>query len=348
MTHFKVRHTFWTPLARPLALDVSKEGPIIRFRRECYYMEGTFCVLYVQMSNIQSRRWCFTLNNPSLEESAEFALVCDSDVVRYACYGDELGEEGTPHIQGFVIFNKPVRLSGVKKLLLRAHWEKTMGTSEQAATYCKKDGKFVEFGEIPLDTKITSAMLKEKWAHAIACAKEGKFDEIAPDLYLRYRNNIHAIYDDACTATECIDALDHLWIVGGSGIGKSRYCWQTFPGAYRKALNKWWCHFSNEKVVIVEDVDPSHEKWLGSFLKIWSDHYPYIAERKGGSRLIRPEKIVVTSNYTIGQVFKESGIKIPLLRRFKTGTIKDGLLVEYRDDEFLFERIGADHYRHVE
>lgn len=296
----------------------------------------------------QSRRWCFTLNNPTLEESSELALVCDSDVVTYACYEDEVGEEGTTHIQGYVVFAKAVRLGGVKKVVPRAHWEVARGTSEEASKYCQKEGRFVEFGECPKDTRITSDQMKQKWVVAYASAVEGKFDDIPRDLFIRFRSAFLSIYDDACTATECIPVLDNVWIVGGSGIGKSKYCWDTFPGAYRKALNKWWCHYLDQTVVIIEDVDPSHEKWMGSFLKLWSDHYPFMAERKGGSRQIRPQKIVVTSNYTIAQVFKEDGIKIPLLRRFKCGTIRQGVLVDYREDEFVFERIGQDHYRHVD
>jgi len=43
---------------------------------------------------MSEKRWCFTLNNPTIEESAELAEWCDSAYVKYAVYGDEVGDEG--------------------------------------------------------------------------------------------------------------------------------------------------------------------------------------------------------------------------------------------------------------
>lgn len=293
-----------------------------------YYPHSGF--LISQMS--QSSRWCFTLNNPDLCEVADFQLICDDPVrVVYAIFGDEVGEEGTFHVQGFVVFKGKHRLSGVKKFLERAHWEPARGSSSQAADYCKKDGKFVEFGECPRDTRFSSEGVSlqniETWDAARRAAAEGRFDDIPSHLYVRFKGNFHSIFDDACVAKDCVSVLDHIWIHGCTGVGKSRYVWKNFPGAYRKPLNKWWDHYSKEEVVVLEDVDPTHEKWLGHLLKVWSDHYPFIAERKGGSRQIRPEKIIVTSNYSIADVFKDNGIYLPLQRRFKEYTVVNAVLL---------------------
>jgi len=51
-------------------------------------------------------------------------------------------------------------------------------------------------------------------------------------------------------------------------------------------VNKWWDGYAGEEEVLLEDVDKSHSPWLGSFLKIWSDHWEFRAEVKGDSIII--------------------------------------------------------------
>lgn len=99
----------------------------------------------------QSRRWVFTLNNPvAAERQALATLFEDRDNVLYAVTGNEVGENGTPHIQGFVLFGRNKRFNAVRNLLgPRVHIERAIGTSQQAATYCKKDGDYLEYGELP-------------------------------------------------------------------------------------------------------------------------------------------------------------------------------------------------------
>jgi len=100
----------------------------------------------------QSTRWVFTLNNYS---AAEVQFLTDvAPQVKYLIFGRETGDSGTPHLQGFVILFSPLRLNGIKLLLSnRAHFEVARGTSEQASTYCKKDGDFDEFGQVPVPGK---------------------------------------------------------------------------------------------------------------------------------------------------------------------------------------------------
>lgn len=72
------------------------------------------------------------------------------EILDYAVYGREIAPEtGTLHCQGFCIFKKDQRLSALKKILPRAHWEKCNGTVEQNIAYCKKDGDFMEVGTPP-------------------------------------------------------------------------------------------------------------------------------------------------------------------------------------------------------
>jgi hypothetical protein len=65
-------------------------------------------------------------------------------------------------------------------------------------------------------------------------------------------------------------------------------------------------------------MNPEAGKWLGSFLKIWADRYPFSPEVKGSHmKKIRPKKIIVLSNYTPEEVFTSDQDLLPIKRRFK-------------------------------
>lgn len=93
-------------------------------------------------------RYCFTLNN--FDHDDETRLRALGSQVKYLVFGREVGESGTPHLQGFVVFNTSTRFGAAKRAIGdRAHLEVARGTNEQAATYCKKENDFEEFGSLP-------------------------------------------------------------------------------------------------------------------------------------------------------------------------------------------------------
>jgi len=96
----------------------------------------------------QSTRWVFTLNNYTNDQVLHLQQLAPA--VKYLIFGREVGEAGTPHLQGFVIFKERKRLTSAKNLISnQAHLEVARGTSEQASDYCKKEGNFEEFGSFP-------------------------------------------------------------------------------------------------------------------------------------------------------------------------------------------------------
>lgn len=90
-----------------------------------------------------AKHWCFTLNNYTDEEfHALQALGTEKAYdIAYLVFGKEMGQEATPHLQGFVSFTKRKRLTQVKPIISnRAHLEPAGGSPRQASEYCKKDG----------------------------------------------------------------------------------------------------------------------------------------------------------------------------------------------------------------
>jgi len=51
-----------------------------------------------------SRRWCFTINNPTSEETHSFITtkLAQGKGMRYCVFQLEEGEAGTPHYQGLI------------------------------------------------------------------------------------------------------------------------------------------------------------------------------------------------------------------------------------------------------
>lgn len=70
-------------------------------------------------------------------------------IYNYLVIGKEVGESGTPHLQGYIQLKKKSRLAGVKKIIgNRCHIEQCRGTPKENRDYCTKDKQFVEFGQL--------------------------------------------------------------------------------------------------------------------------------------------------------------------------------------------------------
>ena len=84
-----------------------------------------------------SKYWCFTFNNYCESDVVELVNVFKSFDLKYI-FGEEVGKEGTPHLQGYIESKKPIRWSGLR-LPNKIHWEKRRGTREQNLVYCTKE-----------------------------------------------------------------------------------------------------------------------------------------------------------------------------------------------------------------
>lgn len=103
------------------------------------------------MTKERSRRWQLTENNPAYtkEQCAERLASIGETLYVVSC--SEVGESGTSHIHGFVIYKNAISLSSIKKIFPRAHLEECKGSNVENREYIvKDDSEFFEQGSMPL------------------------------------------------------------------------------------------------------------------------------------------------------------------------------------------------------
>jgi hypothetical protein len=132
------------------------------------------------------------------------------------------------------------------------------------------------------------------------------------------------------------------WIVGKSGIGKSRWARETYANqCYIKPMTKWWDGYYSQPVVILDDFD--HQgSFLGHNIKIWADCYSFNAEVKGSVISPVATTFIITSQYTPRDIWCygsdeskwDTELVSAIRRRFQMKTIEDGFnLVDYFCEE---------------
>lgn len=261
---------------------------------------------YFHFSMSKTNRFCFTLNN---YEELHYALFSNGaiDGIKYFIVGKEVGEQGTPHLQGYVEFpnNDKLRISAAKSRLERIglpntiHIEPAKGTAQQNITYCSKDGTFVEGGERPKGqgkrTDLDDVCDKINSGSSL--------NEIAnefPVSFIKYSTGIQKLMN--LKNSRRFFKTEVIWLYGSTGTGKSRFAWTAAPEAYMKcSSHKWWDGYTGQDVVIVDDYRPSAHLPFHFMLNLM-DRYPLSVEVKGATVEFISKKIYITSPYSPQEV----------------------------------------------
>lgn len=258
---------------------------------------------------MSTRNWVFT-DHELLEE------LWDKIECRYIQYGRETcPTTGKKHLQGFICFEKPKRLSAMKKIDARVHWEQMKGRLEHNVAYTSKEGDVYKRGELPMESKTKGEVEKVRWAIALKEAKEtGEVSD--PRIAFVYAKTSDFIHQKELKKIKFdFREPECLWYWGASGTGKSYTAHQENPIHYEKGPNKWWNGYARQPVVIIDEFAPEHA-YLISELKRWTDGYSRDVECKGGSINVRPEKFIITSNYHPSQIWEKNTDLDPIYRRF--------------------------------
>lgn len=244
----------------------------------------------------RNRAFCFTYNNYDDSTILAYQSLCDSKRITYLIYGKEVGESGTPHLQGYVRLPNPTTIVGVQKLF-RLHGAPCAavfvanGSAQENIDYCSKEdpSPFI-YGD-------PGPGRGSKLHDAISILDNGgSLQDVAincPQVFIQYGagiKNLIAIRSIARTEPPVV-----IWCCGSTGTGKSRWSWEHFPQAYSKdPTHRWWDGYTTQDAVIMDDYRPSKEMPFHYMLRLL-DRYPISVEIKGGTVQFRSKFILITS-----------------------------------------------------
>jgi len=235
------------------------------------------------------RNCCFTINNPT---EADLTALTHPDV-SYYIYGKEIGENLTPHWQGYMEFNRQLTIAGVKVILPRAHIEKRKGSQKQAIDYCKKDHDFIIFGKKKESGKRTDLKaIKESvmvGTHIETLALCTNYQQI------KYAEKL---YEYKPLSTD-YKKREVYWFWGPTGTGKTRLAYQLIKEEgldfWRSNISgsKWFNGYFGQPIALIEELRA--KLWPYSTLLELLDGYQIRTENKGGFTIWDPKIIIITS-----------------------------------------------------
>jgi len=257
--------------------------------------------LHTPRYKMVSRSFCFTLNNYDALLDFEYPIVKEPKL-RYAIYSEEVGEEGTPHLQGYMEFNEPVRFTYIKKTyaaLNTAHFEPRHGTREQARDYCQKvdDPTFIDGPYIYGSWEHGGQGNRNDIAYVLEDVRKGKKPmEIAidhPRVFLQYLRNIET-YRILYFQGEPRNFKSRVFLFSGlARSGKSSAVYRFSPRVYSAHSSGWFDGYNGTDDVLFDDYN---HPWYSydEFMKML-DRYPQRVPFKGGFVNFAPKRIFITT-----------------------------------------------------
>lgn len=237
-----------------------------------------------QNRNKPAKSWVFTHNNwtPAVREQYERLDV------NYIIFGEEVGESGTPHLQGYIIFKRAYRLSQLVKMVPGAHWE--VAVAVDAGNYCTKGENIYEKDNRRQgkrnDLEAAAELLKAEGLRKVA--------EQMPEMYIKFGTGMHRLASFLEPGRTEKPHVVYCW--GKTGTGKTRYVHEMEDPDklwISSGSLRWFDGYMGQEAALLDDFRQSHCKF--EYLLRVLDRYPMRVEFKGGYTQWVPKRIYITA-----------------------------------------------------
>lgn len=245
----------------------------------------------------------FTLNNYTEADINNLKQLVATGAVKYVRFQQEIGESGTPHLQGWCQKSNGSTFPAWKRILgsERYHVEPRRGSVESCETYCTKEDTRQPgtepwaAGELPaaghrsdIDGVATLALNLDVAWRDVATSDPGTF--------CKYHRGLAALR--SAVTTHRTKPTRVFWCYGDTGHGKTRWCnTVTDPDRtfWKEGETKWFCGYDpvQHPDVVIDDFRASSLQFT-KMLRLF-DQYPMSVEGKGSSVPFRAERVFVTT-----------------------------------------------------
>lgn len=258
--------------------------------------------------NKRHRNYCFTLNNYTEVLIQNISVIANK--FRYICYEKEVGEQGTPHLQGYFELDDAKTMTALQKGLLkglRMSLRVARGNATQNTTYCSKENNntFVEFGKPKKQGKrVDLDKLKNKIMDGQCTVDEITVDK--PMAYHQYGRTLEKLEDIAMRKKYRTTMTKAIWYWGKTGVGKSHTAFTGYTPDTHYVLNindnGWWEGYKQQKTVIINEFRGQIP--FGELLDL-IDKDPKTVKRRNREPLpFMSEMIIITSSMHPNMVYQ--------------------------------------------
>jgi hypothetical protein len=249
--------------------------------------------------------------------------------LKYAIYQYEKGENGTPHIQGFIIYKNSKRFKNVKQDFPTAHIIAPNGSNIENRDYCtKKDTRIAEPVEIGEFSEMRSRNDIVQFLEMLKLGADNitlknmfpvLYAQYAPDKIEKFRQDF--LKDEYGQKFRDVKAT---FVYGNARFGKTTYIYDAYPMADICRVNNYYKGtfegYNSQKVLVLDEFTGKVDI---TFMNNLLDKFPLELPARFANRTACFEEVYIISNLSLPELYKEQQTAMPEVYKAFTERIKD-------------------------